>query len=307
MISIALVLLVILAACSNGTILDDTAMSSEQSTGEIYLYGEVHNMEKILEEQLVIWGEYYHDRKMRHLFIEFPYYTGEFLNLWMQSDNDDILEEIFKNVEGTQVDSPYVKDFYKKIKNQYPETVFHGTDVGHQYDTTGRQFLKYLVENNLEDTDGYLLTKEVIEQGKYYYNDYDHVYRENMMVENFIREFDKLNGESIMGIYGAAHTDFDGMEFMTKSIPCMANQLKKHYSNIYSEDLSWIGKDIEPLGMDIIIIKDKEYEASYFGKQDVRGFKNFSYFEFWRLENAYEDFKNNKKMGMCYLATIILC
>lgn len=296
-ITIVLIMVVVLVVCSNNIISDDKAMYSEQSAGEIYLYGEVHSVEKILENELVIWGEYYHDKNMRHLFIELPYYTGEFLNQWMQSDNDEILDEIFKGAKGTQAANPCVKDFYKKIKDKYPKTIFHGTDVGHQYYTTGQEFLNYLIKNNLEDRDEYLLTKEAIEQGEHYYNDYNDVYRENKMVENFIREFDKLNGESIMGIYGASHTDLDGVDFMTKSVPCMANQLKEHYSNIYSEDLSWLEKDIEPLEINTIMVKDKEYKASYFGKQDITGFKDFSYFEFWRLENAYEDFKDNERTG----------
>ena len=33
------------------------------------------------------------------------------------------------------------------------------------------------------------------------------------MVENFTREFDKLSGESIMGIYGAAHTGLEAMDY----------------------------------------------------------------------------------------------
>jgi len=216
----------------------------------------------------------------------------------MQSDDDNILEELYEDWEGTASYNPYVKEFYKKIKIEYPETIFYGTDVGHQYHTTGQRYLKYLEENNLESSEKYLLSKENIEQGKYYYKKADDAYRENMMVENFIREFDKLKGENIMGIYGGAHTDFDAMAYMTNSVPCMANQLKKRYNTaIHSEDLAWLAKDIEPFRVDIITINEINYEASYFGKQDLTGFKNYAYREFWRLENAYEYFKDKKKNG----------
>ena len=58
------------------------------------------------------------------------------------------------------------------------------------------------------------------------------------MTENFIREFDLLDDEKIMGIYGASHIDPDKMDF-TGKVPCMANQLKEHYGDIiYSENLS---------------------------------------------------------------------
>lgn len=85
---------------------------------------------------------------------------------------------------------------------------------------------------------------------------------------------------------------------MTNSIPSMAKQLKKHYGeNIYSEDLSWLAKEIDPIQIAILTVEEKEYEAYYFGKQDLTGFKDYAYREFWRLENAYDDFKDNKKVG----------
>lgn len=96
-----------------------------------------------------------------------------------------------------------------------------------------------------------------------------------------------------MGIYGSAHTGLDEMDYSTQTIPCMANQLKEHYGdNIYSEDLSWIAKDIEPSRVDYITLQGKEYVASYFGRQDLNGFKDYTYREFWRLEDAYEDVKD---------------
>lgn len=55
--------------------------------------------------------------------------------------------------------------------------------------------------------------------------------------------------------------------------------------------------DIEPSRVDLITIDGKEYEASYVGKQDLTGFKDFSHREFWRLENAYEYFKQKPKTG----------
>lgn len=59
-------------------------------------------------------------------------------------------------------------------------------------------YLEYLKSNNLEGSEQYLLAQEAIEQSRHYYGHSDHVYRENMMVENFIREFDKLSDESVM-------------------------------------------------------------------------------------------------------------
>lgn len=296
--TMALIMMMTSVACSDSTKLVDTATSTNQSTGHIYLYGEHHGVEKILKKELELWGKYYADENMRHLFIEFPYYTAEFLNLWMQSDSDDILEELYNDWKGTAGYNSHTKEFYKEIKRDYPETIFHGTDVGHQYNTTGQRFLKYLEDNNLKSSEKYLLVEETIEQGKYFYDNSDDIYRENKMVENFIREFDKLKNENIMGIHGAAHTDFNAMEYKTQSVPCMAKQLKKIYGeSIYSEDLSFLVKEIEPLRIEIINVNGKDYTASYFGKSDLKGFKDYAHREFWRLENAYEDFRNNKKTG----------
>jgi len=296
-IFIAVSMMLTLVACSQSNTSNNADISSNKSTGRIYLYGEQHGNEKILEKEFELWSKYYNEENMRHLFIEIPYYTAEFLNIWMREDNDIILDEVFRDWKGTVSYKLCVKEFYKKIKAECPETVFHGTDVGHQYDTTGQRFLTYLKLYEPEDTEKYELTKEAIEQGEYYYSENDDKYRENKMVENFIREFEKLDGESVMGIYGAAHTNFEAMAYNAPEIPCMANQLKKRYGDaIYSEDLTWIAKDIEPIRVDRITINNKEYEASYFGKENFT-LRDYVYREFWRLENAYDDFKNNKKTG----------
>lgn len=297
-LSLALIILVVLVGCSNGMELVELNIDTEKSNGQIYLYGERHGVKTILDKELELWDVYYNEDKMRHLFVESSYYGAEFLNIWMKSDNDQILEEIYEDLKGTQSYNPDVKDFYKKIKTNYPETIFHGTDLGHQYNTTGKRFLEYLENNNLEDTDDYVLSKEAIEQGKLFYDKLDHGYRETKMTENFIREFDKLKSENIMGIYGGAHTDFKAMDYNTNSVPSMANHLKKRYGDsIHIEDLSDLVDEIEPVSIDSITVNEKEYEASYFGIQSLAGFKDYDYREFWRLENSYEDFKDYKKNG----------
>lgn len=269
------------------------AAASSDARGQIYLYGEHHGVEKIIAKEFELWYDYYHNHNMRHLFVEKPYYTAEFLNLWMQADNDEILDAVYDDWIGTLAHNPSYKEFFKRIKRECPETIFHGTDVGHQYQTIGQRFLRYLAENGLEDTEQYLLAQEAIEQGRRFYSANDHAYRVQMMVQNFIREFESLSGESIMGIYGSAHTGLDTM--ILPSVPSMANQLHKHYGDaVHSEDLSWLLN--VPDRIDIISVDGKEYEAAYFGKVDISSFsKNYLYREFWRLENAYDDLKHKRK------------
>lgn len=275
----------------------DTATSRKNLSGQIYLYGEQHAEARILEKEADLWRDYYHDEGLRHLFIEAPYYTAEFLNLWMRSDNDDILEAVHDASKGTPAYNPYTKAFYQRIKRECPETVFHGTDVGHQYDTTGKQFLNYLRAHHLEDSEQYGIAQDVIEQGRYYYGHSNLAYRENKLVENFVREFDALDGESVMGIYGRAHTGIDEQDF-TYSVPSMANQLHTIYGNaVHTEDLTWVAKDITPERMDTITVAGENYQAAYFGKEDLRRLsRDYVSQEFWRLENAYDDFKDQPKL-----------
>ena len=293
---IIVVNLAVLAACGNS---DSITVSDMPSTGQIYLYGEQHGVEKIMDKQLEIWHEYYHSENMRHLFVELPYYTAEFLNIWMKSDSDDILDELYNEWSGTDIHVSYTKVFYKTIKSEYAETIFHGTDVGHQHNSTGSRYLKYLENNGLKNSEQYLSAQRVIEQGKRFYRNADHEYRENKMSENFIYEFDKLTDKDVMGIYGSAHIGFDAMNYITQSVPTMAAQLKARYSDaVHAEDLSWLVLLTEHLKTDKITIGTKEYEALYFGEQDITHFGlDFTKREFWRLENAYEDFKYNTLTG----------
>lgn len=49
---------------------------------------------------------------------------------------------------------------------------------------------------------------------------------------------------------------------------------------------------------DIITINGKEYEASYFGEADMSSWSDaFCKRKFWRLENAYDDFKDKPKLS----------
>ena len=127
----------------------------------------------------------------------------------------------------------------------------------------------------------------------------DNVYRENKMVENFIREYESLGTENIMGIYGSAHTGTEAIAFGTIFTPCMANRLKNTYGvNLHTEDLSLLANDAKPIGTEFININGKEYEAAYYGSFDLSSIlPDYQCREFWRLENAYEDFKDYSTTG----------
>ncbi|GJN65561.1 hypothetical protein [Faecalibacterium gallinarum] len=278
---------------------------------QIYLYGEGHGVPEYIDEEFELWSQYYHEEGMRHLFVEYPYYTAELLNLWMNEKDDTILWQWFGEIAGTQDAVQEKWDFFHRIKAECPETVFHGTDVGHQYQTTGVRYLAYLKEQGLADSEQYARAQEVMEQGKYYYENSDSIYRENMMVENFLTEYAALNGEDIMGIYGSAHVDPEGLDYYTQTVPCMAGQLKEtygeHLHTEFMEDL--VGENFPTLSQlelpaegetQSFNLGGKTYSAVCVGWQDIRELTGGQYLArvFWQLEEgAFADFESARTTG----------
>ena len=217
---------------------------SKESKEGIFLYGETHDYNGIKKIEADLWGKYYKEYGMRNLFIEYSYVDAQFLNIWMKSDDDKILNELFKDYEKTLAYSEENINFFKEIKEKYPETVFYGTDLCHTYKTGGKRYLKYLEENGKAGTDDYNKAVEDINQGKKYYEDDENTetYRENIMVKKFVEEYEKLEDKRIVGIYGTAHVLPYSDDYYCEG-PCMAKQLDKKYGNILNiEDLCTLEK-----------------------------------------------------------------
>lgn len=132
-----------------------------------------------------------------------------------------------------------------------------------------------------------------MEQGKRYYeikatDEASSVrYREDRMVENFRRSYQELEAvrrTDIMGIYGSTHvveSEYRNSDFR------MAKQLSENYGeHLHTKDLTQ-----EPERIDTLEVNGKTYTASYFGEQDISMVKGYKIRKFWRLEDAYEDFK----------------
>lgn len=294
---IAFILSLVLIFCMAGC----QAAPAPANGAMIYLYGEVHAQEDILAKELSLWKDCY-AKGMRDLFVELPYYTAKLLNIWMQAEDDSVLDEIYADWEGTLSHSACVKDFYKSIKSECPETVFHGTDLGHQYNSVGSRYLRYLTENGLGDSEEYAIAAECREQGKKYYalikagggseSPEASDYRENAMVENFLREYETVSGD-IMGIYGGAHTDLEGKAW-GGTVDTMGKQLfAKFGDRVQSVNLAL---KTEPISTEKMTIGGKEYTASYFGEEDISSFSNvYLNRRFWRIEDSYDDFKDCKE------------
>lgn len=168
--------------------------------------------------------------------------------------------------------------------------------------------MEYLESIGEQQSEMYKLSQECIEQGRYYYQHSDEAYRENHMVENFIREYESLDGVDIMGIYGAYHTRLEAEDHETNSpdyTANMATQLYEKYGDaLHTKDLSALASQNEPYRIDTIKIGEKEYTALYFGREDLsNSFPGYQCREFWRLENAYADFKDNPTTGNSLLCS----
>ena len=280
----ALALLLTLAA-------PGAAAQTQPEAGRIYLYGETHADPACLEQELAAWDRYYKELGMRDLFIEVPYYTAAFMNLWMKAEDDAILSRLFEDWEGTAMHDQGVWDFYKSIKEQCPETVFHGFDVGHQYNTTGARYLIGLALTGQMGSADWDETQRVIDQGKQYYQTGDAAYREDCMAENFVRAFEALPmGASVMVITGSAHSNLYTADYSTGTVPCMANQLRAQYgAALQARNLS-DGIDYARAGdTQLVRLAGADYTAVYLAGQDLRGrLPGYASRDFWLVEGAYE-------------------
>ena len=209
-----------------------TPYESEEET-KIFLYGDVPGVKQYYEKEYELWESYYTENGFRDLFLELPYYEAQLLNLWMDAEDDAILQEWYENIEGTRAHVDPILDFYRSIRENCPDTVFHGTDIGNRYDTSGSRYLAYLEELGETDSDRYRLAEECIEQGKTYSENKDPAYREETMTQNFIREYETLEDGSVMGIYADEHCD-PRKNIQKGGTGSMAKQLQEKYGDIIS-------------------------------------------------------------------------
>lgn len=290
LVLLALLLALVLGACADPgapkassdttpTQRDETAVSS----GLIYLFAEGTATERFHEKELEFWDEFYAGG-MRDLFLETSYCKAAYLNEWMQADSDDVLLRLFDDgIEAEETGS--LLAFYRVIKEQYPETVFHGTDVGHEFSSLGERYLSELREAGLENSESYALAKENNEQGVAFYDilNYDVLiglaYQENVMAQNFIREFEHSGSNGVMGIYSLLHADSESL-CLSGNAPSMAQQIASQYGGaVHSLRLT-----------DELTVKGKPYAASYCGEYSASHLNlGFDTMEIWQSDAAYAD------------------
>jgi len=199
----------------------------------ILLYGEVPGVEAFYEKEYELWEEHYTAEGLRDLFLELPYYDAQWLNLWMKSGEDAILQQWYDDMEGERAHVEPILDFFRAVRENCPETVFHGTDIGLRYETSGSRYLNYLEEMGQAGSEQYRLAQECIDQGKTYEEKKDAVWREEALTQNFIRAYDASGSEKVVGIYGDAHCD-PRRKAGKNEKGCMARQLQDAYGDVIS-------------------------------------------------------------------------
>ena len=271
--------------------------------GLIYLYGENHYPPVCMEKELSAWRELY-DNGARHLFIEYSYAYAQRLNAWMQANGDELLSWLWSEEEDTldsdPVEALLLFDFYKAVKQHCPGTVFHGTDIEHEYDTLGAEYLAVLEAAGKQDSVEYARTVLTCEQGKQAHlngeTDEGYRFRETCLVDNFIWELEQLEPQAVMGIYGFTHVEGVVTEHQ-KSLAGDANmaaQLAERYGDrIVCTCLSLArnsARSADPAGP--VTLNGKTYETAYVGEHDLSMWAiPYQYVVYWRLKDSWSDFE----------------
>lgn len=236
-------ILIAISACQNNS-------AETEKPAKIYLYGEEHGTEADTDKEFSLWKDYYDKEGMRNLFLEVPNYVAGYLNLWMDEEDDQILEILrdqYKFSQGNKL--KHYGKLFRLIKTQCPETVFYGTDISSGFnDTFGKAYLRLLDKE--EDKTEIERVKTVIDKGekmnayiaeskekdseKLFIKAME--YREEVLVENFIYEFENLEDKRIMGIYGAYHVKKPKEDYIIQT-DIMADKLKDHYGDIVSTNI----------------------------------------------------------------------
>ena len=271
-----------------------------RAESQILLCGEDHVDAACKEQELALWRERYAAGD-RDLFLEMGAATAELLNRWMTTGEESFWDLVYRNWEGTLSQTELTEDFYRQLRADCPETVFHGIDMEHQYRTTGRFCLALLEKEGRQGSEVYRKVLRSVEQGERFYEGWDgdlfsrdNAYREETLAENFRDEYESIGRRRVMGIFGAAHTDPYGPDYYTASVPSMGAQLRERYGGgILCRDLR--GEDLPE--ETTLTVAGTEYEAIYYGEYPIARRDILRSGEYWRLADAYDALSQWERSG----------
>ena len=287
----------------------ETVQGNADSGDLIYLYGENHYHPGCMEKELSAWEKLY-ESGARHLFIEYSYAFGQMLNAWMQADDDEMLRWLWSDgeddLESSPVEALLLFDFFKAVKQHCPETVFHGTDIEHDYETSGAEYLAELEAAGKQDSEEYARTSLTCEQGRQAHmngeTDEGYRYRETCLTENFIYELERLEPQTVMGIYGFTHVEgsiTEHQKSLTGDANMAARLAERYGSRMVCMCLSLAGnssRTAEPVGP--LTINGKTYETFFVGEHDFSMWAvPYRFVSYWRLRDSWADFEGVPEAG----------
>ena len=271
-----------------------------RAESQILLCGEDHTDAGCKEQELALWRERYAAGD-RDLFLEMGAATAELLNRWMTTGEESFWDLVYWNWEGTLAQTEQTENFYRQLRANCPETVFHGIDLEHQYRTTGRFCLALLEKEGRQGSEAYRKVLRSVEQAERFYEGWDgdlfsrdNAYREETLAENFRREYESIGRRRVMGIFGAAHTDPYGPDYYTATVPSRGARLKERYGgDILCRDLR--GDDLPE--KTTLTAAGTEYEAIYYGEYPITRRDILRSGEYWRLADAYDALSQWERSG----------
>lgn len=151
-------------------------IDSDLDENEIFFAGENHGSIKSIEMNMYLLKYFVEKGNIKYILYEDGYCTGEFLNNYLETGDEDILSFIQDDLRGT---SSYTMEHYNLLKNIYdynlslPEDKklkFVGVDIEHQPNVAIRYIKSLIPDKKIEDENVKELVDIVKNIPKYDYN-----------------------------------------------------------------------------------------------------------------------------------------
>lgn len=151
-------------------------IDSDLDENEIFFAGENHGSIKSIEMNMYLLKYFVEKGNIKYILYEGGYCTGEFINNYLETGDEDILSFIQDDLSGT---SSYTMEHYNLLKNIYaynlslPEDKklkFVGVDIEHQPNVAIRYIKSLIPDKKIEDENVKELVDIVKNIPKYDYN-----------------------------------------------------------------------------------------------------------------------------------------
>lgn len=132
-------------------------IDSDLDENEIFFAGENHGSIKSIEMNMYLLKYFVEKGNIKYILYEGGYCTGEFINNYLETGDEDILSFIQDDLSGT---SSYTMEHYNLLKNIYaynlslPEDKklkFVGVDIEHQPNVAIRYIKSLIPDKKIED------------------------------------------------------------------------------------------------------------------------------------------------------------